>query len=154
MPSGRYICCVKHIKRGSRTSVSCIPSSAGATGVCSGLHFKQQLLGALKARPRSPSSTPRGDSSHRGPLQDRDTDRAATPRQLLPPGSLPTDPKAQTVTANRLSQSCHCHHWYLNPPLLLGVGQCSPIWKLKRGVKDVPPSAFNLVLSYPANEGL
>lgn len=103
---------------------------------CLGLHFKQQLLDARNG-PRSPSSN-RG-----GPLQDRGIDRAAKPRlELLPPGSLPTGPNAQTNPKLSL------------PPLVFKPSTAagsqslwSWIWKLKKGVKDVPPSALNLVLS-------
>lgn len=135
MPSCRYAGCVKHIKQGGRTSACCILSCAGDTGSLLRAAFQTQLFDALNASARGGGAA--GQGQEQG-LPNRDSSRPRDRLRLLP----------------KLSQTqiCHCHRWQCHPAPPGSHSEQSQIWKFKK--KTSKGRALNLVLSYPANEGL
>lgn len=109
MASWRYVCCVKHIKQGSRTRVCCILSRAGDTGSLLRAAFQTAALWCSKWAREPPSAQGGGNSKGRSPTTGTSPgaqSQTAAASKITPTAPKSTaNPKTATATAD------------LNPPL-------------------------------------
>lgn len=116
MPSCRYVCCVKHIKQGPRTSVSCILSSAVDMDSLLKVAFQTAALWCCKYPAEQGSLTQEGGNvqSNGDYSQERDINRGC---------QTATNPLNYFILVQKLHkpQNRHCQCWYLEPLLLLWV---------------------------------